>query len=236
MKIYILFFSIILFHSTAWSQEYEREVKSVNFTRGNHKYTGYATSFEYQEDDVQKSLFRFLKNRGKTETQANFFRTWELSVTFQTKGVDLYARTISKFDSPEKLVTEVSMGIDTAGMNLSDFAKWKNFMQKTMREFQKTIYLEDLKRQINEGERITTTYRRELQRLMNEGTALTRKLDINASEKTKLEKELEVNIKEREALLQRIELNKKVQELANYDIDVSQERLLELQSMLEKVQ
>lgn len=95
------------------------------------------------------------------------------------------------------------------------FAAAEHFLQ----DFARKAYREDLKRQVEEAEKVLQQAQQEHSRVMRQADALKRDLERNAQRKQELEEELTRNAKELTRLTTEVENNLRQQEAARQEIE-----------------
>lgn len=191
------------------SVELDQEVKEINHVQRE----GISIKIPVDIEEVGKKWEKHLRSYGKVRRlSGNQFWLEEATVPDVS-------------NSPVSLLS--SLAIEEG--NTSLFCAYstqkegnKNLLpqlQQHLYDFSISLCREQLQAQISEAEKTVEMEVRELERLVNEGESLQRKLERNELERKKLEEDLLENLKEQKQLKELQELNSQDQENALAEIE-----------------
>jgi len=184
----ILFFLIISLPTRSQTVEIAAELRLVN----EKSCSGYVSKLSLPASKVANYLKKWLSDYGKNEGKKKTYAYYEAKVIGMTELVSIYAQ----IDKNGKESSEVWLGI------LNGKGESHNEARKMLYDLVLHIYL-------TEADKAIADAQRDYDKAMNEGIALTDKLQANGTNKIKFQSDLEKAKHEEEKLERHLEHAKK---------------------------
>jgi hypothetical protein len=200
-KKFFFLVSVILLSTGLQAQNVK--VKKDNANVKSEQVSGFAVELMSPAADVTAAFVKFLKGTGKVRQTMEVITIHEPTINGIKYTPAIYAVTKA---SGEKSTAWV--GIMEKEWAKGDADRINKELEKMIYDFGVQFYRGKIQVQVDESTRASAAVTKQQQRLLNEGKALSVKLEDNKREKIQLDKAIENNKLENEALLKKIEKNK----------------------------
>lgn len=184
---FMLACTLISFHQLNAQQV---EVKTANFTLRDKNISGYTCCLELDVKNVENGLSRFVRSLGKFDKAER--NGWEgltqMIPVISSDAIDFYAKMVV---SPRCI--QVFMGALRSGTNSPVSGQANDNLNKMVYDFALEQYRNDLKKQIEEAERVVNLAVKAHDKRSREGEDIRYKLGRNRKEKIRLLMDLENN-------------------------------------------
>jgi hypothetical protein len=173
----------------------------------DEKIEGYEASLVGATNEISNALNKYLKAIGKPKQSGQ-----TITVSEPTLHGIQYGNPIAAIVKDDGLSTLVWLGMSPNGLSKEQQGDVKKELEKTLYDFGVQFYRTKIQVQVDESTRAVQAVDKQQQKLINEGKALSVKLEDRKREKLQLEKSLESNKAEQDMLLKKIEQNKHQQD------------------------
>jgi hypothetical protein len=179
------------------------KVKKDNAGVKGEQVGGFSVDLMSPVSEVTASFIKFLKSTGKVRQSSELITISEPTI----QGIK-YSATIYAVTKPRGEESTAWIGIVEKEWSKEDAARLNKELESMLHDFGVQFYRGKIQVQVDESTRASAAVNKQQQKLLNEGKALSVKLEDNKREKIQLEKALENNKLENAELLKKIEKNK----------------------------
>jgi hypothetical protein len=200
-KKFFFLVSVILLSTGLQAQNVK--VKKDNANVKSEQVSGFAVELVSPATEVTAAFVKFLKGTGKVRQTTEVITIHEPTINGIKYTPAIYAVTKARGEESTAWI-----GIVEKEWAKGDVDRINKELEKMIYDFGVQFYRGKIQVQVDESTRASAAVTKQQQRLLNEGKALSVKLEDNKREKIQLDKALENNKLENEELLKKIEKNK----------------------------